>query len=89
MSIQSQTCVKFISMDDSLYTWRKIFEYLNHIKSKRLLNFCDLGRTCGAVWTFERYIDYELRGFVRETQRNVSKTECEDFCLSESRYVRL
>ena len=50
------------------------------------MNFCDPGRTCGAVWTFERYIDYELRGFVRETQRNVSKTECEDFCLSESRY---
>jgi len=47
---------------------------------------CLRGRTCGAVWTFERYIDYELRGFVRETQRNVSKTECEDFCLSESRF---
>ena len=45
------------------------------------------GRTCGAVWTFERFIDYELRGFVRETHRNVSKTDCEDFCLSESRFV--
>ena len=43
------------------------------------------GRTCGAVWTFERYIDYELEGFVRDTQRDISKTECEDLCLSESR----
>ena len=43
------------------------------------------GRSCGAVWTFERHIDTELRGFVRETQVNVTKTQCEDFCLSESR----
>ena len=47
--------------------------------------FTFLGRTCGAVWTFERFIDYELRGFVRETHNDVTKTECEDFCLSESR----
>ena len=40
------------------------------------------------MWTFERFIDYELRGFVRETHRNVSKTDCEDFCLSESRFAR-
>ena len=44
------------------------------------------GRTCGAVWTFERYIDYELEGFVRDVQTEISKTECEDLCLSESRY---
>lgn len=37
------------------------------------------------MWTFERHIDTELRGFVRETQVNVTKTQCEDFCLSESR----
>ena len=43
------------------------------------------GRSCGAVWTFERHVDTELRGFVRETQVNVTKTQCEDFCLSESR----
>ena len=43
------------------------------------------GRTCGAVWTFERYIDYELEGFVRDVQTEISKTECEDLCLSESR----
>ena len=40
------------------------------------------------MWTFERFIDYELRGFVRETHRNVSKTDCEDFCLSESRFAK-
>ena len=45
-----------------------------------------LGRTCGAVWTFERYIDYELEGFVRDVQTEISKTECEDLCLSESRW---
>ena len=44
------------------------------------------GRTCGAVWTFERYIDYELRGFVRAEHKDISKTECEDLCLSESRF---
>ena len=44
------------------------------------------GRTCGAVWTFERYIDYELEGFVRDVQTEISKTECEDLCLSESRW---
>jgi hypothetical protein len=27
------------------------------------------GRTCGAVWSYERYVDYELRGFVRDTHR--------------------
>ena len=43
------------------------------------------GRTCGAVWTFERYIDYELEGFVRDVQTEISKTECEDLCLSASR----
>ena len=32
-----------------------------------------------------RYIDYELRGFIRDTQRDISKTECEDLCLGESR----
>ena len=37
------------------------------------------------MWTFERHVDTELRGFVRETQVNVTKTQCEDFCLSESR----
>ena len=46
-----------------------------------------LGRTCGAVWTFERYIDYELEGFVRDVQTEISKTECEDLCLSESRWA--
>jgi len=47
---------------------------------------CLRGRTCGAVWTFERYIDYELKGFIRDTHRDISKTECEDLCLSESRF---
>ena len=50
-----------------------------------MTNVCFSGRTCGAVWTFERYIDYELEGFVRDVQTEVSKTECEDLCLSESR----
>ena len=50
-----------------------------------MTNVLFLGRTCGAVWTFERYIDYELEGFVRDVQTEVSKTECEDLCLSESR----
>ncbi|XP_023323415.1 uncharacterized protein LOC111697594 [Eurytemora carolleeae] len=48
---------------------------------------CLRGRTCGAVWTFERYIDFELRGFVRDTHRDISKTECQDLCLSESRFI--
>ena len=50
------------------------------------LHECASGRTCGAVWTFERYIDYELKGFIRDTHREISKTECEDLCLSESRF---
>jgi len=48
---------------------------------------CLRGRTCGATWTFERFIDFELRGFIRDTHRDISKTECQDLCLSESRFI--
>ena len=44
------------------------------------------GRDCGAHWTFERFVDSELRGHVRETVRDVSKTECEERCLSSTAF---
>ena len=47
---------------------------------------CLRGRTCGAVWTFERFLDYELRGWVRDTQTKISKLECQDACVSENRF---
>ena len=47
---------------------------------------CLKGRSCKAQWTFERFIDKELRANIRDTVRDVSKTECEDLCLSENRF---
>ena len=44
------------------------------------------GRTCNALWTFERFVDKELRSNVRDTVREVTKTDCEDLCLSENRF---
>ncbi len=44
------------------------------------------GRSCNALWTFERFVDKELRTSIRETVRDVSKTDCEDLCLSENRF---
>ena len=44
------------------------------------------GRTCNALWTFERMVDKELRSNVRDTIREVTKTDCEDLCLSENRF---
>ena len=44
------------------------------------------GRSCNALWTFERFVDKELRSNVRDTIRDVTKTECEDLCLSENRF---
>lgn len=47
---------------------------------------CLRGQDCGVLWTFERFIDMELRGQERRTLRDVSKTECEDACLSETSF---
>ena len=44
------------------------------------------GRSCNALWTFERMVDKELRSNVRDTIREVTKTDCEDLCLSENRF---
>ena len=44
------------------------------------------GRSCNALWTFERMVDKELRSNVRDTIRGVNKTDCEDLCLSENRF---
>ena len=51
-----------------------------------LLFLIFLGRSCGNSWTFERVVDMELVGFVQETVRGITKTECEDRCLSENGY---
>ena len=45
-----------------------------------------VGRSCGKSWTFERVVDMELTGFVQETVRGITKTECQDRCLSENSY---
>jgi len=47
------------------------------------------GRDCGALWTFERFLDMELRVTPRETIRDVSKAECQDRCLKSSSFVCL
>ena len=39
-----------------------------------------------ALWTFEWMVDKELRSNVRDTIREVTKTDCEDLCLSENRF---
>jgi hypothetical protein len=38
------------------------------------------------LWTFERFVDKELRSNIRETVNDVSKTDCADLCLSENRF---
>ena len=48
--------------------------------------FSIVGRSCGKSWTFERVVDMELTGFVKETVRGITKTECQDRCLSENSY---
>ncbi len=53
--------------------------------NKLILPFI-IGRSCNALWTFERFVDKELRSNIRDTVRDVSKTECEDLCLSENRF---
>ena len=45
-----------------------------------------LGRNCGESYTFERVVDMELTSFVKETVRGISKTDCQDRCLSEKSY---
>jgi hypothetical protein len=47
---------------------------------------CLKGRSRNALWTFERMVDKELRSNVRDTIREVTKTDCEDLCLSENRF---
>lgn len=47
---------------------------------------CLNGRSCSALWTFERFIDKELRTNIRDTIRDVTKTQCEDLCLGENRF---
>ena len=49
-----------------------------------------LARTCQSLWTFERFVDMELRGNIRESVRDVvSKSECQDLCLEETRFACL
>lgn len=39
------------------------------------------------MWTFERIPNFQLRGFEREVVRDVGKTQCEDRCLEERRFI--
>ena len=48
--------------------------------------FISKGRSCGKSWTFERVVDMELTGYIKETVRGITKTECQDRCLSENAY---
>ena len=49
--------------------------------------FISKGRSCGKSWTFERVVDMELTGYIKETVRGITKTECQDRCLSENAYA--
>ena len=49
--------------------------------------FISKGRSCGKSWTFERVVDMELTGYIKETVRGITKTECQDRCLSENAYT--
>ncbi|CAB4063246.1 unnamed protein product [Lepeophtheirus salmonis] len=42
---------------------------------------------CGLLWTYERFVNKELKVDPKKIQRDVSKNECEDLCLSESSFV--
>ncbi|CAB3367593.1 Hypothetical predicted protein [Cloeon dipterum] len=44
---------------------------------------CLRGGGCGQTWTFERYVNYELRGFVAMRYQGISKIECQERCLEE------
>ncbi|OXA52939.1 Plasminogen [Folsomia candida] len=48
---------------------------------------CLRGGGCGLLWTFERIPNFQLRGFEREVVRDVGKTQCEDRCLEERRFI--
>ncbi|XP_068082053.1 uncharacterized protein [Anabrus simplex] len=48
---------------------------------------CLRSATCSLAWTFERYVNHELRGFVNLALPAVSKTECEDRCLEERTFT--
>nr|CAD7262146.1 unnamed protein product [Timema shepardi] len=50
-------------------------------------SICLRGVTCGLAWTFDRFLNYELRGFVNLQIPGISKTECEDRCLEERSFV--
>ncbi|XP_059489112.1 uncharacterized protein LOC132204551 isoform X2 [Neocloeon triangulifer] len=44
---------------------------------------CLRGGGCGQTWTFERYVNYELRGFVNMRYQGISKIECQERCLED------
>ncbi|CAG7728314.1 unnamed protein product [Allacma fusca] len=48
---------------------------------------CLRGGGCGLLWTFERIPSFQLRGFDKEVYRDVGKTQCEDRCLQERRFI--
>nr|XP_040567250.1 uncharacterized protein LOC121116996 isoform X1 [Lepeophtheirus salmonis] len=48
---------------------------------------CLRGSGCGLLWTYERFVNKELKVDPKKIQRDVSKNECEDLCLSESSFV--
>ncbi len=52
----------------------------------KLTSCLNEGRDCGVHWTFERFVDMELTGYVRDTVRDVSKTQCEDLCLTSTSF---
>ncbi len=52
----------------------------------KLYIYIVLGRDCGSLWSFERYVDRELVGSVRETARDVSKSECQALCLASQAF---
>ena len=41
---------------------------------KNHITFISQGRSCGKSWTFERVVDMELTGYIKETVRGITKT---------------
>lgn len=45
------------------------------------------GGGCGLAWTFERHVNFELRGYDRVMIPGLTKTECEDRCADERSFL--
>ncbi|KAK3908976.1 Protein let-653 [Frankliniella fusca] len=48
---------------------------------------CLRGGGCGLAWTYERHINFELRGYDRVMIPGLTKTECEDRCADERTFL--